>query len=281
MRNFLLGIFFSYAVLLFAQHMVRNVVGFSLPKGESNYFSTLNRIQCASRNPNEIVLLGSSITGRLPGRHTGEEQVGNLGVDGGSTVEGLIIYKSSSTQCNKLILCETNTILSYQPDAKSILNEAVSGVWFKLGNNIQHLEIGSRPSYMCYGIFLKLWRNEAKTLNELPPLKEGSRVLSVDAAYKFAVKDQKIIDEAILKIKELKRADRKILLVRYPASIVDQETYERVQSATAVISYATGIPYLDLEAQIPRQELDFTDSVHLSDDSASKILKLLRKNYTD
>ena len=150
MKNYFIGLFLSYAALYSLQYLCKQTIADKVSKGESNYFSSLNRIQYAASEPNDIVLVGSSIIGRLPGRESGIADVGNLGIDGGSTLDGLRVFDEKSIICRKLLVCEMNTILSPNAGSK-LLSKGVNGVMFDLGCNFNHFAVGSRPSFMAYG----------------------------------------------------------------------------------------------------------------------------------
>ena len=72
------------------------------------------------------------------------------------------------------------------------------------------------------------------------------------------------------------------MLVQFPASKLDDYEKKRVADAAQWISAYSSVPCVDLEFQVPRNSLQFSDSVHLSPASAEFILSSLRNlNFSD
>lgn len=251
--------------------------GFNLATGktESNYYSTLSRFQGAIAPGAEIALSGSSISGRLPGREFGNPDVANLGSDGGSPLDGLTLLSEGVVGRPKWLVVEINTAFNSLGFADTPAVEGSRGPGFKIGGKVPLLGASSRPTGMLYGYLLgRRWKGavEPFALKEVPsplpppPLDESQ--LSVLQKERI-----QLLTEGILKAR---REGVRVLLARYPAGPMKQRQIDEIQTVAARIHEATGVPFLDLESQIPRAQLTFTDSVHLGPESATRILATLR-----
>ena len=73
----------SLAACFGLQSLALHLVGGRTAKSESNFFSSIARIQTGAAEPvAEVFLVGSSLTGRFPSRSAEFPDVANLGCDG-------------------------------------------------------------------------------------------------------------------------------------------------------------------------------------------------------
>lgn len=79
----------TLALCFAAQSLALHLSGGRTAKSESNFFSSIGRIQAGAQGKPEVMVLGSSITGRLPDRTQGFHGWANMGCDGGSAVDAL------------------------------------------------------------------------------------------------------------------------------------------------------------------------------------------------
>ena len=76
----------TLALLFTVQTLALRAVGGRTAKSESNFFSSVGRIQAGTTGKVDAMMLGSSITGRLPDKAQGYAGWANMGCDGGSAV---------------------------------------------------------------------------------------------------------------------------------------------------------------------------------------------------
>ena len=272
----LTGIMVGLLVCFTVQGLAYYGFGCGTGKTESNYFSTISRFQSAVAPGAEIALVGSSISGRLPGRESGNQEIANLGSDGGSSLDGLALLNEGLVGRLKWWVLETNTAFS---SGAYVETPAVTGarrLWFRVGGTIPLLGASARPTGMLYS-GLK-GRNQFAS----PPPFTLPRVPS-------AVPESSLHEEA-LTVFERERIQRlsggllqarkrgtRILMVRYPAGLLKPKQVDEMNTVIAQLHQQTGAPYLDLDSEIPRSELVFTDNVHLSPESAARVLATVRE----
>ena len=247
----------------------------STGKTESNYYSTMSRFQGAVAPGAEVALSGSSISGRLPGREFGNLEVANLGSDGGSPLDGLTLLAEGVVGRPKWLVVEINTAFSSIGFPETPVVKGSRGLWFSIGGEMPLLGASSRPTGMLYGHLIgRRWTGEREPfpLAEVPsPL--PSPPLD-DAQLSLLQKER--IRLLIEGIRKARQNGVRVLLARYPAGPMKQRQIDEIQTAAARIHEATGVPFLDLEAQIPRSQLTFTDTVHLGPESAARVLATLQ-----
>ncbi len=244
-------------------------------KTESNYYSTLSRFQGAIAPGAEIALSGSSISGRLPGREFGNPDVANLGSDGGSPLDGLTLLSEGVVGRPKWLVVEINTAFNSLGFADTPAVEGSRGPCFKIGGKVPLLGASSRPTGMLYGYLLgRRWKGVAEpfALKEVPSPLPPSPLQQAQLTDLQKERIQ-LLTDCILKARQ---NGVRVLLARYPAGPMKQRQIDEIQTVAARIHEKTGVPFLDLESQIPRAQLTFTDSVHLGPESAARILATLR-----
>ena len=129
-------------------------VGGRTAKSESNYFSSLGRIQAGTSGKPRVILLGSSITGRLPDRAQGFEGFANMGCDGGSAVDALRAMDQGYLPTAPVLVIEMNTLhLALQPKPSEI-GSAIRSPWFQAGMRAPAISAYARPSAFLYSKLL-------------------------------------------------------------------------------------------------------------------------------
>ena len=115
-------------------------------KGESNYFSTLARLQTAAdvKSP-QIAFVGSSLTGRLPMASLDRKAI-NLGCDGGSSLDSLLLLTSGSFSIPPVVVIEANVLES---DSLS-LHGITQSAWFRCGRRFPLVSAAYRPSSLLF-----------------------------------------------------------------------------------------------------------------------------------
>lgn len=271
-----IGIVLGFFVCLGLQGFVYFGCRGGSAKTESNYFSTISRFQGAVAPGAEVAVVGSSISGRLPGRESGNDDVANLGSDGGTPLDGLSLLEEGLVGNPRWIVLETNTLFS---SGRIVEMPAVSGsrgLWFKIGGTMPLLGASARPTGMIYGNLLgRNWRGTEKPfpLQHIPSAIPEATLRNED----LTTLEKQRIDRLGLSLLRAMKSGTRILMVRYPAGILKPRQVDEMNTVVALLHQRTGVPYLDLNSQIPRSELIFSDSVHLGPESAARVLTTLRR----
>ncbi|BCU76920.1 hypothetical protein [Luteolibacter sp. LG18] len=259
-------------VLCFAlQGLVAFGLGWKATKTESNYFSSLIRFQAAASGPAELTVVGSSITGRLPGREMGNPDVANLGTDGGSSADGLRLLCDGRMRTGKWVILETNTFLRVVLDPPSTMLDSVGGAAFRAGAGVPALGYSARPTGMLYGKLLNRKAGGGE-VQVFPLAADAAPVAEAPVAGQEATRYAGLVDM----IGQLQAKGCRVLLVEYPSEPMAPEVRAMTDRGVAYVTARTRVPFLDLARQIPRDRLTFTDTVHLSPGSARDVLESLR-----
>ena len=137
-----------------AQALALRAVGGRTTKSESNYFSSLGRIQAGTTGEARIMLLGSSITGRLPDRAQGFDEVANMGCDGGSAVDALRAMDRGLLPVAPILVIEANTLVRALDPKPSEVGLSMDKPWFQAGMRVPSISAYARPSAFFYSLLL-------------------------------------------------------------------------------------------------------------------------------
>ncbi len=265
--RFFLGLF-SGLVLCFAmQAACYYGLGWKTGKGESNYFSTLGRFQAAAHPAAEIAFAGSSITGRLPGREAGNQRIANLGSDGGPALDGMRMLVAGKIALPRWLVIETNTMYGGVGFGESLISRNGQGPWFLIGSRCPLLGASARPSAMFYARLLR----RSSTLH-------GPTIPLVMSAPEHAVVEditdleKQRLQQYLAAIADLRSKGVRILLVKIPAGAMKDRDRRLVSWSISEIQRDQTIGYIDVDAQISREHLVFTDGVHMAPESAAMVL---------
>jgi hypothetical protein len=258
------------ALVLIQTKATRALEG-SWVKGESNFFSSLARVQNAAAKPARVALVGSSITGRLPDRGSGFPGIVNVGIDGGSAIDGLRAINEGIVQVTDEVIIEINTLTVglYAEGVK--VSGSLRSPWFRAGLQYPPLSYRSRPTGMFYS-----WarsREGAWESGQGNILRDGFSLpkLGTSGPQLGAVEEARVAQISDL-LSEARSKGLKVTLVQYPPAI----TEESVQYGMAMaISERSGVPIWNLGKEIQSGTVEFTDAVHLAPGSASKVLNTL------
>lgn len=267
----LAGLVAGLALCFAVQGFLAFTLDWKTSKTESNYYSSLIRFQAAAGEPAALTVAGSSITGRLPGREMGNKEVANLGTDGGSAADGLGLLCEGRVKAGKWVIVETNSFERVVLDPPSTMLKAVGGPMFRAGAQVPSLAYSSRPTGLLYGRLLnRKYGGEQMHLHALkadePPVAPAP--LPGQEARRFS--------ELAARIEQLQKQGSRVLLVEYPSADMSPDTRAMTNRGIAYVAARTKIPFLDLAKQIPRDQLSFTDAVHLAPDSARDVLESIR-----
>jgi hypothetical protein len=271
----LFGIILSLGMCFSLQAYFRYVLDMGTGKSESNYFSTMSRFQAGASPAAEIALAGSSITGRLPGRESGNQGIANLGSDGGPALDGIRLIVMNQINAPKWLVIEANTLYGGVGYGETLIVKGAQGPWFDVGVRLPLLGAASRPSGMLYAKMLgrsKVLSGEAFEckLTTLAP-EDGNLIRD------FTDGEKERLEEYVSALLELQRRGVKFLVVTYPAGAMREREKFLMQKTIAEFARRIPISCLNLEEQLSREELQFTDSVHLGPQSAARVLQTIRK----
>lgn len=240
-------------------------------KSESNFFSSMARLQTGVTPLPSVMLLGSSMTGRLPDRSNGFYGVANLGCDGGSALPILRAIARGDFPTPATLVIEANTLERGLVESGEI-DDAIRSAWFWVGVKMPQLSAAARPSAFVYSALFSRRHGP-------PPSHGGSYeddVYSEPRPWADLVplepKAQKAVREIRDLIERLIKRRAQILIVQLPC--------RREMGATSLaiareVSRCTGVGYLDLGSRLSKAEVKYTDDVHLDGPSASLCLRCI------
>ena len=265
--RFFLGVAMSLFLCFGMQSVLFYGWDWKTGKGESNYFSTLSRFQAAAHPAAEMAFAGSSITGRLPGREVGNHHVANLGSDGGPALDGLRMLVSGKIALPEWLVIETNTLYGGVGFGESLIARNGQGPWFTIGSRMPLLGASARPSAMLYA---KLLRRPSVLSGMAMPLIESSPDdTTIDDMNDL---EKQRFQAYLSAISDLRAKGVKLILVQIPAGEMKDRERRLVAWSVSQIQKQHPIPFVDAERQIPRDQLHFTDGVHMDPESAAKVL---------
>jgi hypothetical protein len=137
-----------------AQTLALRLFGGKTVKSESNYFSSIARIQNGDREEARVLMLGSSMIARLADRTQPIPGVANLGCDGGSAVITLRAIARGELKAAPLIVVEANSLSFELEHRGKEIAESIGSDWFKLGTKVPNLSATARPTAFVYSKLL-------------------------------------------------------------------------------------------------------------------------------
>ena len=169
--RYLAGLLGMFAVCLGVQTLALRASGGKSLKSESNYFSSIARIQTETQGKPRIMLLGSSMTGRLGDRARHFDGVANLGCDGGSAVVTLRAMDRGILPTAPLLIVEANSLSFELEQRGKEIGAAIDSPWFQLGIKTPNLGATARPTAFAYSWLMARMPGSAPgTGNEMLPL---------------------------------------------------------------------------------------------------------------
>ena len=243
-------------------------------KTESNYFSTFSRFQAGAKPAAEIALAGSSITGRLPGREIGNQDIANLGSDGGSAMDGLRLITEGRIDPPSWLVIEVNTLYRAVCVGETLIYQGAQSPWFGVGAKQPLLGASARPTGMLYAAIL---RRPKVLVADGFKVTANDIVLPVDSSLdKFTEGEKNTFDSYLSQLQRLQNQGVKIIIANYPAGEMTEREEFLMNTTLAELGKSIKFSYLDLRNQIPRQDLQFTDPIHLAPESAARVLQTIR-----
>lgn len=273
--------FFSLLLTLAAcfgvQALAFRAVGGRTAKSESNFFSSLARIQNGVREPQaRIYLLGSSLTGRFPDRGSGFEEVANLGCDGGSAVDTLRAIDCGTLPKPEWLVIEGNTLYRATGSGQSEVARALDTPWFKFGRQFSSFSAAARPSMFLYGQLL------ARRTGQFAPPGESLPLTSVpllpQARMELADEEDELVNECAAILVRLDKTGCRALVVFLPPGAPKESPNYRVSCELAA---RAGVEFWNLAEGLPEGAVRFTDGIHMDARSASATLGTILKGLQD
>lgn len=256
-----------------AQSAVLHWTGGRTTKSESNYFSSLARLQNGSRGAPRVMLLGSSMTGRLPDRNRGFEGIANLGCDGGSAVEVLRAMDTGIIPRPPALIVEGNTLYAALGAKETELAAAMRTRSFRAGVAIPNLGAGGRPSAVAYTLLMerKMGRVDPASIAPLAVSSQPARMVEAGDR-KFTKEEDTLLEELKGILQRLTAAGSKISIVMLPSG-EDPTAGNPILSEE--LARRSGLPYWNLAAAIPKEAVRYTDAIHMDPPSAATALRTI------
>jgi hypothetical protein len=269
----------TLAALFSLQGYALHLSGGRTAKSESNFFSSIGRIQAGAQGKPEVMLLGSSITGRLPDRANGFHGWANMGCDGGSAVDALRAMDSGILPNAPLLVIEANT-LQLALDAKPTeIGKAMRKPWFKVGMEFPSLSAYARPAAFIYSKLLEK-RIGGFDPNDLDDLGAKGLPMMVNSPPKAALtaRQMELIAEVRGILERLRTKGSKAVIVWLPPARRDNSP-----PADWILAMARqcGIPYWDLGQHTAPGAVILTDGVHMAAPSAARTMRSMNKVIGD
>ena len=267
-------------ILCFAsQSLALRAVGGRTAKSESNYFSSIARIQSGARDAPEITFLGSSITGRLPDRVQGFTGVANMGCDGGSAVDALRAMDQGILPISPVMVIEANTLFKAFDAQETEISKAIRSSWFRVGRRIPALSATARPSAFFYSRLLASKIGTAGGPDgERVTVTTHPAIPAAGIAHIGNPQQGRVLDELSEILGRMRQQGSSCWIVAFPPKM--ESGSPRYQIGQALAAKAE-IPFWDLGSGIPADRIALTDGVHMAPATAAiavrELLTILKK----
>jgi hypothetical protein len=275
--NYLIPLTLVLAACFGLQSLALGLIGGRTTKSESNFFSSLARIQTGVRDEPRIMLLGSSLTGRFPDRTSGFSGVANLGCDGGNALDTLRAMDAGILPAAPIIVIEGNTLYRSVDGLESETSKALRSPWFRIGNLVPAFGATARPSAFAYSKLLagKIGTAEGPAgpslpVDEKPLIRQNQQPLPADA--------KAVLEETSAIIDRLRQRGIRLMLVILPPGGVHDSLNMRIPAS---LSGHAGVPLLDLASSLPEGAVRYTDGVHMDAPSAAAALRSILRALDD
>ena len=262
----------AFLLCLGAQQWALRASGGRALKSESNFFSSLARIQAGIREPRAgIYLLGSSITGRLPDRSQGFEGVANLGCDGASAVDTLRAIDEGLLPPAPMMVIEGNTLHRAVSAPPTEIARAMHSPWFRIGESIPALGAGARPAAFAYSWLMtrKMGQVDGR---DGPALPVGSLPEVALGQVALSEAESALVAELAQRIRRIESKGSRVLVAMMPPGVPPQSPNYRVPKALASLA---GLAWWDLAENLPPSAIRLTDGVHMDPNTAAATLRSL------
>jgi len=276
MLSYAVPFLLTLAACFSIQALGLRAVGGRTSKSESNYFSSIGRIQAGTLGDPEVMLLGSSVTGRLPDRSQGFEGFANMGCDGGTAIDVLRRMDQGILPAAPCLVIEANYLHRALDPKPSEIYNAMQGAWFQAGTWIPGFSAYARPSSFFYSLLL------AKKIGGFadPAADDDLQVTSAPArpdtasALPLSIDERELIDELVPLLHRLQKKRCRIVFVWLPPG---RGTGVAVSAWLLELVAKSGSEWWDLGNEAEPKLVELTDGVHMGAPSAARTVRSLRK----
>jgi len=275
MRYFLI-ISLTLVACFSMQTLALRAVGGRTTKSESNFFSSIGRIQAGAQGEAKVMLLGSSITGRLPDRAQGVAGFANMGCDGGSAVDALRAMDAGILPTAPWLIIEANTLQLALDEKPTEIGQAMRQPWFKVGLKTPSLSAYARPAAFFYSKLLARRIGGFGTVSPETDLGVESRPRQVldSPARTITPRQDALIEEITAIIDRLRAKGCQAMIVWLPpargnGSVAPPWILEMARRSQ--------VPYWDLGQEAAPGTVALTDGVHMAAPSAARTVASLVK----
>lgn len=269
----------ALALCFAAQHLALRASGGRFTKSESNFFSSVGRIQAGTLGTPEVMMLGSSITGRLPDRANGFEGFANMGCDGGSAVDALRAMDLGILPATPLIVVEANTLERELNGQSSEVAAAMEGGWFWVGKKVPAFSAYARPAAFFYSILLARRTGDFGDPASGEDLKVSSLPMPLERnpAAHLTSKEAALKDELVAITRRLKERGSRVVFAWLPPARGEGKIPEWIH---ALIVDSDSL-WWDLGNEADPSLVTLTDSVHMAAPSAARTVISLREGIAE
>lgn len=269
---YVLSLAAALAACFAGQSLLIKRTGGRTTKSESNYFSSIARLQSGVRGEPQVMFLGSSITGRLPDRSRGFEGVANLGCDGGSAVETLRAMDAGTIPRAPYLIIEGNTLYRAVGAKETDIAKAMHEQWFRTGVAVPNLSAAGRPSSMAYTLLME--RKIGAGGRDVPPFEVRTQPTLSPVQQPTSKEEDALLEEVTGILHRLTAAGSKITIIMFPPGAEPASPNRRLPEELA---RRAGLPFWDLANAIPPGMVKFTDGVHMDPTSAAAAVHTIFK----
>lgn len=255
------------------QSLLIRATGGRTTKSESNYFSSIARLQSGIRGAPQVMFLGSSITGRLPDRSRGFDGVANLGCDGGSAIETLRAMDAGTIPQAPYLIVEGNTLYRAIGAKESEVGAAMRERWFRTGVALPNLGAAGRPSSMAYTLLMERKMGAAGSPDAAAFEVATGPTLSPHPQ-ETTTEEDALLEEVAGILRKLTAAGSKITIIMFPPGAEASSPDRRLPEELA---RRAGLPFWDLANAIPPGMVKLTDGVHMDPASATAVVRTIFK----
>jgi len=266
--RYLVILLLTVALCFGAQSLALRLAGGRTLKSESNFFSSLGRIQAGAHAKQKIMVLGSSITGRLPDSAQGFAGISNMGCDGGNGIDTLRAIDNGILPSAPWMFVEANALGLSLTNKPTEISKTMKGPWFQLGIGHPSVSAYGRPAAFFYSNLL------ARKIGAFPR-EEAERgfqtgtapvLLGQPSHPDLTSVETALISEVSAIIQRLQRSGSKFIFVWLPPARPDSKPPEWI-TALAESSHSY---WWDLGQNVPLQDVKLTDGVHMDAASATR-----------
>lgn len=260
-----------FGVQLFALHNS----GGRFAKSESNFFSSIGRIQAGAYGKADAMILGSSITGRLPDRAQGFTGWANMGCDGGSAVDALRAMDAGILPAAPRLVIEANTLQLALSGKPTEIGRAMKGTWFRVGMKIPAFSAYARPTAFFYSKLLerKIGSFGRSSGEDLGVSSSPQRIRGPIAG-SLSSSEINLITEVSAIIGRLRERGSESVIVWLPPARRDATP---PPPWILELARQAEVPYWDLGQDAAPGTVTLTDGVHMAAPSAARTMVSLKR----